>query len=97
MTDAMYFEFDVINKLNDSIALQFVEWTIEGKTFDLSHEPLIIVDANSDVPRFRKNIIRSYKDDWQHTAITVNVLHAITFAPIRTLQFNIQKVYTELF
>lgn len=97
ITDAMNFNFDVVNKLSQPIALQFVEWTIEGNTFDLSHEPFIIVDANSDVPRFRKNIIRSYKDDWQQTAITINVLHAITFAPIRTIQFNIQQVFTQLF
>lgn len=97
MTDAMNFGFDVVNKLNNPIALQFVEWTIEGKVFDLSHEPFIIIDANSDVPRFRKSIIRSFEDGWQHTAITVNVLHATTFAPIRTLQFNIQKVYTQVF
>lgn len=97
ITDAMNFSFDVVNKMSQPIALQFVEWTIEGKTFDLSHEPFIIINANSDVPRFRKNIIRSYKDDWQHTAITVNLLHAITFKPIRTLQFSIQKVFTQLF
>lgn len=75
----------------------FVEWTIEGSTFDLSHELFIIIDANSDVPRFRKSIIQSYKDDGQQTAITVNVLHAITFQPIRTIQFNIQQVFTQLF
>lgn len=97
ITDAMNFNFDVVNKLNHPIALQFVEWKIEGKTFDLSHEPFIIVDANSDVPRFRKNIMRSYKDEWQHTAITVNILHANTFVSIRTLQFNIQKVYIQIF
>ncbi|WP_342572965.1 S41 family peptidase [Solibacillus sp. FSL K6-1781] len=97
ITEAMNFNFDVVNKMRQPIALQFVEWTIEGKTFDLSHEPFIIINANSDVPRFRKNIIRSYKDDWQHTAITVNLLHAITFKPIRTLQFSIQKVFTQLF
>lgn len=97
ITDAMNFNFDVVNKLNHPIALQFVEWKIEGKTFALSHEPFIIVDANSDVPRFRKNIIRSYKDEWQHTAITVNILHANTFVSIRTLQFNIQKVYIQIF
>lgn len=96
MTDVMNFNFDVVNKLNHPIALQFVEWTIEGKTFDLSHEPFIIVNANS-VPRFQKNIIRSYKDEWQHTAITVNVLHANTFESIRTLQFNIQQVYIQVF
>lgn len=97
MTDAMNFNFDVFNKLNHPIALQFVEWTIEGKTFNLSHEPFIIIDANSDVPRFSKHIIRSDKDEWQHSTITVNVLHALTFAPLRTLQFNIQKVYTLVF
>ena len=97
ITDAMNFNFDVLNKLNHPIALQFVDWIIEGKTFDLSHEPFIIIEANSDVPRFSKHIIRSYKDEWEHSTITVNVLHANTFAPIRTLQFNIQKVYTLLF
>lgn len=97
ITDAMYFNFDVVNKRSYAIALQFVEWSIEGETFNLSHEPFIIIDANSDVPRFRRNIIRSYKDEWQQTAITVNVVHAITFAPIRTIQFNIQQVITQLF
>lgn len=97
ITDAMNFNFDVLNKHNHPIALQFVDWIIEGKTFDLSHEPFIIIEANSDVPRFSKHIIRSYKDEWEHSTITVNVLHAVTFAPIRTLQFNIQKVYTLLF
>lgn len=97
ITDAMYFNFDVFNKRSHPIALQFVEWSIEGETFDLSHEPFIIIDANSDIPRFRKNIIRSYKDEWQQTAITVNIVHDITFAPIKTIQFNIQQVFTQLF
>jgi C-terminal processing protease CtpA/Prc len=97
MTNAMYFNFDVVNKLNHPIALQFVEWTIEGTTFDLSHEPFIFVDGNSGVPRFSKNIIRSFKEEWNNSAITVTVLHATTFEPIRTLQFNIRKVYTQVF
>ncbi|MEG0473116.1 MAG: S41 family peptidase [Solibacillus sp.] len=97
MTDAMNFNFDVLNKLNHPIALQFVECTMDGQPFEFLQAPFIIVDANSDVPRFQKSIIRSHKDEWDHLAFTVNVVHAITFAPIRTLQFNIQKVYTQVF
>lgn len=97
ITDAMYFRFDVVNKLNQPIALQFVEWSVDGKTFDLSHEPFIMIDANSDVPRFHKNIFHPHKEEWEQSAITVNVLHATTFAAIRTLQFNIQKIVTQVF
>ncbi|GKV57719.1 hypothetical protein NCCP2222_36660 [Sporosarcina sp. NCCP-2222] len=97
ITTAMTFNFDVLNKLHHPIALQFVEWTIEGNTFDISHEPFIIVDANSDVPRFGKKIKCSLDAKWNDSSFTVNVLHGITFAPIRTLEFNIQTVYKLLF
>ena len=97
MTDAMYFNFDVVNKLNHPIALQFVSWSVENTNINLLNTPSIICPENSAIPRFRKCITWPHMEEWKHSVITVNVLHAITFAPIRTLQFNIQKVYTQVF
>ncbi len=97
MTNAMYFNFDVVNKLNHSIALQFVSWSVENTTTNLLNTPSIICPENSAIPRFKKCITWPHLDEWKNSVITVNILHATSFAPIRTLQFNIQKVYTQVF
>lgn len=96
-SEEMFFSFDVQNKLDRPIQLQFNEWTIDGIIYNLSHEKPQYLERFSEITGFQKCVKRTYLEEWNKTTIHINILDAETATLIRSLEFQINKQITQVF
>ncbi len=97
VTDEMFLNFDTQNKIDRNINIQFGQWQIDDRIYNLSSEKHLYLDKFSGVRSFQKSVKRSYLEEWDKLIIEIKILEAETNVIIRELEFQIIQHYTQIF